>query len=311
MAKSSGSTQSSTEATQSGDAAKAGDKKKKRCFVIGPIGEEGTPERIAADWVLEEVVRRALEPAPFGYEVMRADDYSQPGQITFQIIRYINEADLIVADFTDNNANAFYELAIAHTIPKPVVHLVPKGQKPPFDVKDYRSVYFGTVSTTDYTNARRQLQKQVTAIESPGYEASNPIIDAVGLIEFEKSADPKDKLLAETAEKAETSLSMARQVSDRLNALEQASRPVLGVHTLPQIPPPIGFDIDQLEEIEERRQRINRRLDVLAGKDSHSAMSLKREIEMLENKRLEAKRRLRETNAAPKRAQAPGDQNDE
>ena len=56
----------------------------RKCFVIGQIGGDGTPERNDADWVLDGIVRPALEGEPFNYQVTRADE-GPPGQISIQI----------------------------------------------------------------------------------------------------------------------------------------------------------------------------------------------------------------------------------
>ena len=71
-------------------------KPEKLCFVISPIGAEGTAERNAADWFLE-IVRAALGA---DYLIERADDHKKSGLITTQIIALIERADLIVADLT-------------------------------------------------------------------------------------------------------------------------------------------------------------------------------------------------------------------
>ena len=88
--------------------------KKKKCFVIGPIGEERLPERADADWLLQGIVKPALENDPFNYHVQRADEIAEPGSITDQIIGAVFEAEIVVADLTGANPNAFYELAIRH-----------------------------------------------------------------------------------------------------------------------------------------------------------------------------------------------------
>ena len=111
----------------------------RKCFVIGPIGEDGTPERVNADWVLGYIIKPVLESEPFNYGVARADQ-GPPGLITAQLISDIFEADLIVADLTGHNANVFYELAISHMLKKPVVSLITEGERVPFDVHDDRAI---------------------------------------------------------------------------------------------------------------------------------------------------------------------------
>ena len=114
----------------------------KRCFVIGPIGEEESPERTDADWVLDGIIKPALADDRFNYEVERSDKIAKPGLITGQVIEAVMNADLVIADLTGANENAFYELAIRHMARKPVIHVAPKGQKLPFDIKDYRAIFY-------------------------------------------------------------------------------------------------------------------------------------------------------------------------
>lgn len=110
----------------------------KSCFVISPIGSDGSPQRKRADQMLKHVFKGALEP--MGYEVVRGDEISVPGSINIQVIQRILESDLVVADLTDQNPNVFYELAIRHTTRKPVIHVVDAAQKLPFDVADLRAI---------------------------------------------------------------------------------------------------------------------------------------------------------------------------
>jgi len=62
----------------------------KTCFVISPIGDEGTPTRKQADQLLHHIVEPAAREC--GYEeVVRADKISSPGMITAQIIQHLVE----------------------------------------------------------------------------------------------------------------------------------------------------------------------------------------------------------------------------
>ncbi len=175
--------------------------KRKKCFVIGPIGEKGSPERTKADWLLKGIVKPVLESDPFNYDVERADQISKPGLITDQVIAAAIDADLAVADLTGANANAFYELAIRHMEQKAVIHMAEEGQPLPFDIKDYRAVFYKLEHPDDLESARAALAEQVKATEDPAYKSSNPITKARGMVELERSADSKDKLLADLVER--------------------------------------------------------------------------------------------------------------
>src|SRR3546814_9033715 len=94
----------------------------KHCFVIGPIGSEGSETRIAADWLLNGIVKPVMDN--FAFLVRRADEIPEPGMIDSQVIKSVHDADLVVADLSKHNAKAFYELAIRHMVEKPVIHMI-------------------------------------------------------------------------------------------------------------------------------------------------------------------------------------------
>jgi hypothetical protein len=66
-----------------------------------------------------------------GYLAIRADEISEPGIITSQVIQHLLDDHLVIADLTGHNANVFYELAIRHAIRKPVLQLIQKGEQIP------------------------------------------------------------------------------------------------------------------------------------------------------------------------------------
>jgi hypothetical protein len=51
--------------------------------------------------------------------VQRADEIKAPGDINSQIINRLMDAELVIADMSMHNANAFYELAIRHMVRLP------------------------------------------------------------------------------------------------------------------------------------------------------------------------------------------------
>jgi hypothetical protein len=111
-----------------------------KCFVISPIGEDGSDIRTHADEVFDNIIQPALES--FKIEPMRSDQMKEPGKISDQMYRAIFEFDLCIAVLTFGNPNVYYELAVAQSASRPVVILVEKGSKLPFDVKDFRSLTY-------------------------------------------------------------------------------------------------------------------------------------------------------------------------
>jgi hypothetical protein len=135
----------------------------KTCFIIAPIGESGSAVRKRSDQVLRHIIRPALEAT--GYDSVRADEISDPGNITTQILSRLAESDLVVADLTGHNPNVYYELGIRHAIGKPIIHLIEKGDRIPFDLVAFRTIVLDHKDLDSAEQARNVLIKAIQAIE--------------------------------------------------------------------------------------------------------------------------------------------------
>lgn len=111
-----------------------------KCFVISPIGEEGSDVRQHADDVFKYIIEPAMKKCEI--EAIRSDQLEKPGLISEQMFRLIFEADLCIAVLTNHNPNVFYELAVAHSAQRPVIILIEKGQQLPFDVSGLRAIRY-------------------------------------------------------------------------------------------------------------------------------------------------------------------------
>jgi hypothetical protein len=73
----------------------------------------------------------------------------------------------------------FYELALRHLAGLPTVHLIRKGDKIPFDNKDFRTIEVNTTDKYDLVQNldvyRSQIATYSRSAIAQGAEASNPI----------------------------------------------------------------------------------------------------------------------------------------
>ncbi len=106
-----------------------------RIFVAIPSGN--TFEAIYA-----ELIKKPL--ARLGFQVDRAADLSTANDIMRDIIRGIEDADVVLADLTDRNPNVFYEIGLAHARGRPVIMLTQDLEDIPFDLRQYRTIKYDT-----------------------------------------------------------------------------------------------------------------------------------------------------------------------
>jgi hypothetical protein len=171
------------------------------CFVIGPIGKDASPERRHSDLLLNAVIKHVLEQVEFGYKVKRADEDADPGMIGDRVVTDIINARLVVADLTDLNANAFYELGIRHSTEKPTIHVARTGTALPFDNIAHRTIFVDLTDWHSIEQARNRLAESARAISGPDYRVSNPITQANASFKMRQSEDPRDRLFAEIQER--------------------------------------------------------------------------------------------------------------
>lgn len=146
---------------------------KKICFFIAPVGETDSEIRKRSDQVLKHIIEPVTHEC--GYKPLRADQISEPGYITPQIIEYIFESPLVIADLTGGNPNVFYELAVRHVAKKPFVQIINKGEKIPFDIAQMRTIQIDVHNLDSVEEGKKEIIKQIRAIEAGKKEIQSPL----------------------------------------------------------------------------------------------------------------------------------------
>lgn len=126
----------------------------KRCFVVMPFD----PLR---DMLYNLVIEPVLSQHPsLLFKCTRADKALTVDRISEEIEKWISDADVIIADITENNRNVFYELGLARMARKKAILLIQKveGQKLdiPFDIADFRCHPY-EYSSTGFNKLKERL----------------------------------------------------------------------------------------------------------------------------------------------------------
>lgn len=147
------------------------------CFYITPIGEPESEARQHSDLFLSSIVEPALEE--FKLKLVRADQISEAGMITRQVIEHVVNSRLVIADLSYHNPNVFYELSLRHACRKPTVQLIRMVDRIPFDLDQFRTIKVDTTSI--YTlvpkieTYKSEIANQVRRALSDPDAVDNPI----------------------------------------------------------------------------------------------------------------------------------------
>jgi hypothetical protein len=161
-----------------------------QCFFITPIGDSDSPIRKHADEILNNYLM------PIGQElsvqIVRGDSSTQPGSIMRQVVEWISQCSVVVADLTGFNPNVMYELALAHSFRKPTVLIqrTASNDRLPFDVVQERIIQFDPSLTVDRERARIELKSQMQACLNGGIDT--PVSTALDLFHIQNLPDGKE-----------------------------------------------------------------------------------------------------------------------
>jgi len=89
-----------------------------------------------------------------------------------QVVESILDSSLIVAYVATKNPNVFYELAIAHTLRKPVVIMAEPHEPLPFDIAGTRVIELDDLDPANTVNA---IVSQIDLLHQAGMDIESPV----------------------------------------------------------------------------------------------------------------------------------------
>ncbi len=136
----------------------------KVCFLICPIGAEGSETRKHSDTVFEHILKPVMSEK--GYDLIRADKIIQADTITDSIIHHIESDALVIADITEANPNVYFELGYRTALKKHVIQIAANGTKIPFDISIKRTFFYDKNDLTSVDNFKTLLLTLIDNLES-------------------------------------------------------------------------------------------------------------------------------------------------
>lgn len=135
---------------------------KKICFIVCPIGEENSETRKNSDKLFTHLIEPVCTELDF--ECIRVDKLNNPNSITSDILNYLKTADLVIADLSEHNPNAFYEIGYRQALNLPIIHIKNKNTSIPFDISSLRTFDY-SFDIEDSTKFKDRIKQTINTID--------------------------------------------------------------------------------------------------------------------------------------------------
>jgi hypothetical protein len=146
------------------------------CFVISPIGKDGTQEYSNFKDVFEYIIKKAVRDSGYELRVVRADDINRAGSFIKDILENLHNSFIVIADLTGQNPNVFYELGVRHCLAPRTILIAQSIDDIPSDLREYRSIVYDT-SAKGATQFQLRLSAYLEEIYKEPNRPDNPVLD--------------------------------------------------------------------------------------------------------------------------------------
>lgn len=140
-----------------------------------PIGsEEKEPEHFTRFKSIYDFIKPVIEEH---FECTRADEIAGPGNITHDIVKYLKESYVVVADLTGHNPNVYYELGIRHSFSNRTILLSQSSEDISFDVGVQRTIIYDFDTDSGKENLACKLDEYLKALIANPDKIDNPVLE--------------------------------------------------------------------------------------------------------------------------------------
>ena len=132
----------------------------KTCFVVSPIGDEGSKERKHANNVYNFLIKPVCEKNDLN--PLRIDQKFNSDMITSSIFHCLDTYDLVIVDISFLNPNVMFEYGYRFSKGKKLVAIKDKNlvENFPFDIKDIDTMHY-SLEPDDIFNSVELLNQYV------------------------------------------------------------------------------------------------------------------------------------------------------
>ncbi|WP_196601703.1 hypothetical protein [Pectinatus frisingensis] len=134
----------------------------KKCFIVCPLGDDDSDIRKRSDQVYRHIVEPICKDKQ--YELIRSDKIHDVDKVDDTIISHLTSDDLVIADLTDSNSNALFEVGYRYALKKPLIPIVQEGEKLPFDITTIRTISYTLTDPDKLDKSKTRIAQTIDAI---------------------------------------------------------------------------------------------------------------------------------------------------
>lgn len=153
----------------------------KSCFVVMAIGSQKSGEdELTADDLKEKyetLIKKAVQDAYSGIEIVRVDEVNDQGTITTDIITKLLFSDFVIVDISHPNPNVYYELGVRHCSRAGTILIKDRnvGANAPFDISHERYIEYDN-SPKGLADLTKQLKEKFKWFEENPFQPDNHVL---------------------------------------------------------------------------------------------------------------------------------------
>ncbi|WP_407306405.1 hypothetical protein [Desulfosporosinus sp. SB140] len=199
----------------------------KICFVISPIGKDGTETYELFKEVLDYIITPAIKNSGYKLKVIRADDIEHSGSFVKDILEKILESFIVIADLTGKNPNVFYELGIRHSLSTRTILISQLLDDIPSDLREYRTIIYD-ISLKGAKLFEDKFKRYLDEIYTAPDRSDSPVLDRLPSI-MQKNTRELEEENMNLKKELESIIKGDFQNEERKSlGIEKSSQPYLG-----------------------------------------------------------------------------------
>jgi len=132
------------------------------CLILSPIGEEGSDTRKNADQLFNYIIKPVCDAC--GFIAERVHQMSDADSISQEALDGLEDADLVIADISENNPKVFYAMGFRKRTGKPIIHLRKKDDSLHFDTSLIRTFDYILTDLDSVEEIKSRLEKTIGSI---------------------------------------------------------------------------------------------------------------------------------------------------